>query len=459
MSITTLPTDVLILVLQNLPSRELAALSETCWFLHSLVLEFGWPIYLRLNPRPSYSLSAERVHWDACTQVRYNCLADRAWSKSLFVARPLSRPWHGKLQPTIAISSTRLLVAAGTTIYSYKFSSSSRNFDAPSVQLELSCTVAAPSEGQCRDITSITFIPDGGADRTFIIGFNDGSMQRISLPHSVPPKHGHTVLQPSHSKFFDFGNPIESLSSDGDAVLSLSSSGCAGLTSTSSMTSLSQVIDLKARGWSSYLSTSSSSPYAAFGVSSPNPLSIHSITESTLVATPCAILSSSEPHSAAQRRSSAVYGISGVPPSSPWGGSDQIIVSGWYDGVVRVHDLRSADCHTGTGTPGLLPVLSLQDALSLEPIYTVACGGGSSSHIAAGSARHSVVAFWDVRSPAQGWSVHAPGNDSSPVYSIHLESSRLFGATQSRSFVYDFGLGVTHQTYSAIPLAPRGDPR
>jgi hypothetical protein len=37
-----------------------------------------------------------------------------------------------------------------------------------------------------------------------------------------------------------------------------------------------------------------------------------------------------------------------------------------------------------------------------------------------------------------GWSVYAPGNDRSPVYTVILESSRLFGATESRPFVYDF---------------------
>jgi len=98
----------------------------------------------------------------------------------------------------------------------------------------------------------------------------------------------------------------------------------------------------------------------------------------------------------------------------------------------------------------------LCDPWSFEPIYTVSCGGGSSSHIAAGSARHSVVSFWDVRSPKLGWSVHAPGNDPSPVYKIILESSRLFGATESRSFVYDFGPGVTEDTYPRLQEGIRG---
>jgi len=228
--------------------------------------------------------------------------------------------------------------------------------------------------------------------------------------------------------------------------LSLSASGSAVFIDASSPSVPSHTIELHARSWSSYLCMTSCTPYAAFGTSSNSPLTVHSITNSQLSVTPSAIL-----YPCAKHRSSAVYGISGAPSSSPWGSSDQIIVSGWYDGLVRVHDLRSSSRAPATAEKGpLLPVLSLCDPWSFEPIYTVSCGGGSSSHVAAGSARHSVVSFWDVRSPKSGWSVHAPGNDSSPVYKIILESSRLFGATESRPFVYDFGPGITEDTYPSL---------
>jgi len=151
----------------------------------------------------------------------------------------------------------------------------------------------------------------------------------------------------------------------------------------------------------------------------------------------------------------AVYGITRAPPSSPWGSSPQILVSGWYDGPVRCYDLRSSSRFASHPTTPmtqrdpapLRPMLRLHDPWSYESTYSVSCGGGSGSFIAAGSARHSVVSFWDVRFPAAGWSVHAPHNDRSPVYQVILESSRLFAATESRPFVYDFGPGVTKETY------------
>lgn len=436
--------------------------------------EFGWPNYLRATHRPSLSLSKARSGWNAFTQVRYDTLADQAWSKPYFVARPLSHPWPGKQHPVMAVSSSRLLIAAGTILYSYKFCGSKGNGLSPNVQFEASFKLGWPPSVK-RDITALSFAPDG-LDLTVYIGFDDGVLERASIPPNFVEGRenillDHTVEGPP--RWFDQGEVIESLSTGGSTLLCLSSSGKAGIinalstlpeqcawgSSTESEvldTSLQgeSIIELQARSWSSYLSMHSSTPYAAFGTSSKTPLAIHSITNTQLQSTPSAILHANT-RQATENRSSAVYGISGIPPSGPWGGSDQILVSGWYDGVVRVHDLRSSSRITPNNAnphnpAPILPVLSLYDSFSFEPIYAVACGGGSTSHIAAGTARHSVVAFWDVRRPTQGWSVHAPGNDSSPVYSIHLESSRLFGATQSRPFVYDFGPGVTNTTYPQI---------
>src|ERR1700732_4834821 len=94
-----------------------------------------------MNSRPSHSLSIARSYWDACTQVRYNVLADRAWSRPSFVARPMAHPWFGKLQPILVVSPSRLLVAAGSTLYSYRFTRPSGSDCAPGVQFEISFTL------------------------------------------------------------------------------------------------------------------------------------------------------------------------------------------------------------------------------------------------------------------------------------------------------------------------------
>ncbi|KAG6918774.1 hypothetical protein DXG01_011965 [Tephrocybe rancida] len=199
------------------------------------------------------------------------------------------------------------------------------------------------------------------------------------------------------------GEYLESLSSERNFLLALSSSGDASLTNLHFPLSQPETVTLNTRSWASHLCLDSAGPYAAFGTSSTHPLRVYSIKNDELSRTPNAILHSqmlSEP-AGTKPVSSAVYGISRAPLASPWGSSPQILVSGWFDGHVRCHDLRSSSrikCAGGNaGEPApLRPVLTMKDPLQFESFYSVSCGGGSSSHIAAGSARHSVVSFWDT---------------------------------------------------------------
>ncbi|KAH9941073.1 hypothetical protein B0H21DRAFT_555617 [Amylocystis lapponica] len=456
MHIQLLPSDVLIIVMQHLSSEDLAALARACRFFHALVYEFGWKGHLRLNDRQSYSLHKSFLSWNSHVQVRYHALTDQHWSKAEFVARPLSHKWTGTLQPLLAINSSRLFVAAGNTIYSYVFSEYTKPGYAPGVQFESSYSTTSHLQAS-QDITSLTSVEDGGKDRTLFVGYADGTLECVRLPGCEAGSEGSVFDRAHRERWHFFGSDlVESLASAGRHLVSLSSSGTAVFLDLSSPSSTPQYISLEARSWCTHLSTRASTPYVAFGTSSMTPLAVHPIDTSTLHLHPSAILTSSEPQSANEPtwRPSAVYGIAGAPPGSPWGGSDQILISGWYDGLVRVHDLRSSSRthaypHAGGPAP-LRPVLSMYDPWTFEPIYAVACGGGSTSHIAAGTARHSVVALWDVRAPDSGWSVHAPGNDSSPVYSLVVDSSRVFGATQSRPFVLDFGPDVGVDTYPPL---------
>jgi hypothetical protein len=302
-----------------------------------------------------------------------------------------------------------------------------------------------------QNITALTFIEDGGADCSLDVAFLDGSIERLELSSTQRS----TSFSVTRSKLQSMprNDFVENLCSQSETILGLSSTGYARLSTLSGDTS--SIIELKKRSWTSHLSLASS-PYAAFGTCSSTPLTVHAILDGGhLSSHPTAILHTASDQSPPEEFSvSAVYGLSQAPLNSPWGSSPQILVSGWYDGQVRIYDLRSSassslfrpllssttttDPATRSSIAVHRPVLSLVDRWCYEPIYAVAAGGGSAAHIAAGIARHSVVSFWDVRQPSYGWSVHAPGNDSSPVYSVILESSRFFGVTQSRPFVYDF---------------------
>lgn len=463
------------LIIEHLDVNDLVCLASTCRLFHLLVClessvvpylifssqvhNFGWSIFLRNNQRHSLALHSSRSRWSPFAQVRYNFSADRAWSRANFIARPLSRPWHGNLQPIIALSTSTLLVAAGRVLYSYVVQDTS---DASSSHIIFDCsyTFNLGRRTVQPDITSVTFLPDTGQDRTVFVGFEDGFVEQVRLPPCRVARNRHEIdvieRIPQSVLQCHGANVVQDISCTSHTLLSLSQRGKVILTNLASDSSPSTSMNLDTKSWASHLCTSSPSPYAVFGTTSAAPLSLYYIAPHGFSPAPSISLQSTK------NRPSAVYGITCAPPSSPLGPSEQIIVSGWYDGSVRIYDLRvshhlSSPDSASSSLPTLFPVLTMQDPWSPEPIYGVSCGGGNASFVAAGTARHSVVAFWDVRQPSRGWGVYAPGNDPSPVYSLVLESSRVFGATQSRPFVYDFGLGVTRDTYPPVtPTGPGG---
>ncbi|TFY50462.1 hypothetical protein EVG20_g11503, partial [Dentipellis fragilis] len=258
MSLQALPTDILIVVIKVLDLQELVALSQTCKLFKTLVHDFGWANYIRLHPRDSCSLDKSLRTWDPLSQVRHHVLTDKAWARHKFAARPLSRPWQGKLQPLLAINPTRLVVAAGHTVYSYIFTTSGHLESAPGIQFECSYNLSTP-HNQRRDITSLAFAPDSGMDRTLYIGFEHGALERVFLPPSKIGQRDVAVGPTLRTPFnYHYGVLIESLSISGDLLLSLSANGSAGLLNLSSVAPTPTMIDLEDRGWSTHLSTHSS---------------------------------------------------------------------------------------------------------------------------------------------------------------------------------------------------------
>ncbi|THH27574.1 hypothetical protein EUX98_g6617 [Antrodiella citrinella] len=315
---------------------------------------------------------------------------------------------------------------AGNLIYSYGFGASDRVLDdAPAVFLEGIYSTSDSTHPKA-DITSLTCIPEGDNHVVFV-GYANGTLEKLELPDAQGCQDMIFVPCSSREAFDDHGdNVVESISASSTHFLSISSAGSACLRALSGEPS--EKIALDVRGWSTLLSTRSSRQYATFGTTSLHPLAVHDVLPSGISPNPFFLLDVPEDYT----RPTAVYDITSAPMSSPWGASDQVIISGWFDGFVRVHDLRASDTARSSSSAAspdassasvgsLQPALAFEDPWSFEPIYSVSCGGGASAHIAAGSARHSVVSFWDVRYAGKGWSVHAPGNDPSPVYSVVID--------------------------------------
>ena len=115
--------------------------------------------------------------WSALAQVKYNVQTDQSWARRSPSAFPLARPWRGKLQPVVATSATRLVVAAGHHLYSYSFAVQAPEGHAPRVRPECICALGA-TDG---DATALAFVPDGGEDKAVVVGFSNGALDYIRL--------------------------------------------------------------------------------------------------------------------------------------------------------------------------------------------------------------------------------------------------------------------------------------
>lgn len=85
--------------------------------------------------------------------------------------------------------------------------------------------------------------------------------------------------------------------------------------------------------------------------------------------------------------SSSVYSLSPITPSAQAGGSSgDIFLSGWYDGAVRLHDMRS---------PASCTAIYNDPIDGASPVYSLLAFGRE--RFIAGGARHSILKIFDLR--------------------------------------------------------------
>ena len=88
--------------------------------------------------------------------------------------------------------------------------------------------------------------------------------------------------------------------------------------------------------------------------------------------------------------STSVYSLSPIPTSSSAGGEGgDIFLSGAYDGLVRLHDFRSAN-----------PTVAIfRDPVDVSPIYSLL--PVANERFVAGGGRHSIIKVFDLRMPGR----------------------------------------------------------
>ncbi|EJT98385.1 hypothetical protein DACRYDRAFT_118670 [Dacryopinax primogenitus] len=421
MSMITLPVEILLAICHELEAYELCSLSRTCRKLHELIEGLAWKDYLLRHPRSSIT---HRINSSPQQQAAYNHAVDHSWHSRSYVACAFSEAWH-RVGPALALTSNRLAVGAGEQIHLFPVLGNSH-----SGQLESPLTHRIHARDARRDVTAIAFLPDGEQGRTLLIGRADGLVQRYHL--SPDERTLHATARYDHPT-----SCVLSLSVVNDTAVTAARNGVVSFIPTCSPWIQPSTLQVHSKPWSVHFSPDRN--MLAVGTIGQHPLNVYFVLPSgPLSSHRRAVLSG-------PARASAVYGITHAPSGSIWGSSSsQVFVSGWFDGKTRVHDMRQKD---------RTACLSLSDPWDDSPVYAVAAGGGGSCHIAAGSSRHGIVRLWDVRQPKAGWSAFSPGKDNSPVYSLVMESSRVFGVTESRAFVMDFDPSARPSDYPPTPIA------
>jgi len=116
--------------------------------------------------------------------------------------------------------------------------------------------------------------------------------------------------------------------------------------------------------------------------------------------------------------------------------------------AVRIYDLRS---HSRYSDGSASPTLTLSTRWSEDAVYSVASAG---YRVVAGMARHSILRIADLRrsTTSAGDTLFATARDASPVYSLAMEGSRVFGATRTGAFMLEVGPDVVVRSHDAHAL-------
>lgn len=325
--------------------------------------------------------------------------------------------------PIILLEEDRMVVAAGSKLLIHELASRTRYQGKEVSGITELYTASQPTARD--DITGIVKLPSD----QYMISTIGGKLQRITIPPISGKEHTYLSSRVGITAHYHHPakNSIETLSSDGNTIISAAHDGLVSLFSASSPWIPPITTKIPSRPWSSLINMSASTPFAAIGTSSLNPLQLYPLRQTGFDTGSPTILSGPTTRS-------AVYSITGVPPTMamPYTNSpSSLLLSAWFDGHARLHDLRSA---SKSGA-----VMEWSDPWSDSSLYSVTFTGMGC--IVGGAGRHGLIHVWDPRRGSKtGWSAFIPGRPESPIYDLKGEGSRVWGVTSSAAFVLAFDI-------------------
>ncbi|WVW83399.1 hypothetical protein I302_105418 [Kwoniella bestiolae CBS 10118] len=453
-NLDNLPDDVLGIIFRQLELDELVGLRCVGKGMNNRVTSLGIPLFLSLHRQPQLTLTPPPDQWAPIDLVERNHYINRSLLKHRFHALQVGPTWPKSVIPTLELTSDNLVVGVGSKVLVHplepppvpqgdSYGSGSRVIH-QAVEYDIR---TKKDQGGKSDIIGI--VPINGSRSEYIIAQFDGTIQRVHLPSSPRHSNGHSCLPQIKARYsFSFNQPKESINTlvgttDSRQFMTTSVSGLVQVYSTHSPWTDCTSLQLKSpRAWSSLLSNlydTSLGPMAILGIQGGAEL--YPLLPTGLAQSPSRkLIGPDEP------LLSSPYALT-LPDTAQTSHNPNLLLSGWYDSHLRIHDLRH---HTRS------PVRQFSDQYTWSDgaAYYSACFAGE-HHIAGGTSKHGTVSFFDMRNSKlptstfqlgvevgkeerRGWSCFSPNGKGSPVYSLRFDNGKLYGVTERRSFVLSF---------------------
>jgi hypothetical protein len=440
--------------------------------------------------------------------IHHNVKIGENFRSKRFLCRQIGPTWDRPCRPILEIEPDRLLIATGQCLKLHDLAHGDRPDDSRKGAVSVHSVPVpivrqfnsrvnregwgrfTPRDNRPSPLDDLTGVIALGQDE-YVISTVGGRLQRIALQtrqyHELQPVHAVSKALYQHP----VNTPIESLVSSksghrGGSIshfLTASHDGLISLYNAPAPWTPPISFKVGTRPWSSHLRLEGSKPYVAVGTSGLEPLNLYQLDEGgafygsgnpqTRKVTPSHTLMGAQ-------RKSAVYDV--VSPENemalPFSGdSSAFLLSAWFDGKARIHDLRVSGggiLTSGTDSWDSMrrrPVLEAYDPWVQSSLYS--CAWVGQGNIATGSSRHGMVSFYDTRMMGMtphvslpemdasgiassgsngdsaldplakyrgGYSIYTPGRPESPVYSLKGEGGRLWGVTDRRAFVAAFDI-------------------
>ena len=140
---------------------------------------------------------------------------------------------------------------------------------------------------------------------------------------------------------------------------------------------------------------------------SHSPIQVHTLSPSGIIESPLRVLDSGKLDTEISTRAplSSVYAIAPLAPSFLAGGSEgDLFLSGYYEGTIQLHDLRSPEPYTAQYYDCIDPCSAIYSLLPL-----------GRERFVAGTARHTVMKVFDLRMPGGKVYYAADAEACSPI--------------------------------------------